>query len=764
MARDDRRSPVRGAPAAPAAPGEHRDLDAEKYRFLVEATHTGFVILDGAGRVLDASAEYVRMSGHQALEEILGRSVVEWTAPHDLERNAAEVAKCLATGSVRDFRVDYLGPSGTLVNVELHATVLDGAPAPRIMTVCREVTERRRTEARLQEEEARTRRIIEAMPIGMHLYRLEPGGRLVFVGANPAADRILGVENAQFVGQTIEEAFPPLASTEIPRRYREVVTTGITWETESVEYEHGAIRGAFGVHAFRAGPGSLVVAFQEITERKRAEEALRQSEERFRTLAEALPLSVFEMDLEGRFTYVNHAGLRTFGHTAEEVDAGLGMDQVIVPAQQAQARAMLAERAVGKIGGYVEYEARRKDGTTLPILVATSPILREGSPVGFRGIATDLTERKRLEEEMLKGQKLESIGTLAGGIAHDFNNLLQAVAGLLGMAREAIGDREAVLQLLGQADAALHRSVGLTTQLLTFAKGGRPVKRVIRLGPVIEGAVTLALSGSRVQSAVRLAPDLRPVEADAGQIAQVIQNIVLNADQAMPNGGQVTVEARNVDAPTGDGQVELTIRDTGPGISPEHLSRVFDPYFTTKVKGSGLGLATCYSIVRNHGGVITVGSEPGRGSTFTIRLPATDLPLEEARAEVARPLPPGRRILVMDDEPLVRQVAGALARSLGHHVELAEDGEQAVRIYGEAIASGHPFDAVILDLTVRGGMGGKEALARLRALDPGVKAIVSSGYSAEAPLASFEQLGFRAVLGKPYTRDALDAVLRSLLG
>jgi two-component system cell cycle sensor histidine kinase/response regulator CckA len=614
------------------------------------------------------------------------------------------------------------------------------------------------TDRFLREAEARTQRIVEAMPIGLHLYRLEPDGRLVFTGANPAADRILGVENARFVGLTIEEAFPPLAATEIPGRYREVARTGAPWETESVAYEDGAIKGAFAVHAFLAGPGSVVVAFHDITERKRSEEALRQSEERFRMLTEALPLAVFEIDLAGHFTYANHAALATFGYAAEEV-AQVSIERILGPAS-GRARAMLAERLAGRSAGYLEYEAFRKDGTTLHILVGTSVIRRGDRPVGFRGIATDLTERKRLEEELLRTQKLESIGTLAGGIAHDFNNLLQGIFGLITMARAAIDDRASALALLGQAESALHRSVGLTTQLLTFAKGGKPVKKVVDLAPIVAESVHFALSGSKVVPELTLAPDLRAAEVDANQIAQVIQNIVLNADQAMPGGGRITVEARNAPGDT----VEIAIRDTGVGIPPEHLPRIFDPYFTTKEKGSGLGLATSYAIVRSHGGSLGASSELGVGTTFTIRLPSVDRPARPAGTTAHDVPAPGRRILVMDDEAIVRRVSASLLESLGCVVEVAEDGERAIVSYKAALDGGRPFDAVILDLTVRGGMGGREALARLRELDPGVRAIVSSGYSAEAPVSDHREFGFLAALAKPYDRAALQQVLHQVLG
>jgi CheY-like chemotaxis protein len=325
--------------------------------------------------------------------------------------------------------------------------------------------------------------------------------------------------------------------------------------------------------------------------------------------------------------------------------------------------------------------------------------------------------------------------------------------------------------MLEQAEKALHRSVNLTSQLLTFSKGGKPVKKVFALRPLIESSVAFALSGSRNTCEIVTDDGLRAIEADEGQIGQVIQNIVLNADQAMPLGGRITITARNIPASattclsgaaTGDA-VEITIQDQGTGIPEEHLSRIFDPYFTTKEKGSGLGLATTYSIIKNHGGMITVASELRKGTTFTICLPASGASVEREEASARLAAGNRGRILVMDDEHVVREVTGELLRSLGHEVVLADRGEAAVMQYRTAMAEGRPFDIVILDLTVRGGMGGAEAVKKLRELDPNVKAVMSSGYSDDAVTADYRRQGFTAFLKKPYKVEELQSTLNALL-
>ena len=340
------------------------------------------------------------------------------------------------------------------------------------------------------------------------------------------------------------------------------------------------------------------------------------------------------------------------------------------------------------------------------------------------------------------------------------------------MAKMTLDQKEKSLAMLEQSEKALHQSVNLTTQLLTFSKGGKPVKRSLSLLPVIENAARFALSGSRSEYRSSSAPDLRRVEADEGQLGQVIQNIVLNADQAMPLGGCVEIAAQNVSASdaslprsiAGKDHVLITIRDSGVGIPEQYLGKIFDPYFTTKEKGSGLGLATSYSIIRNHGGLIDVRSRVGKGTTFFLYLPASEAVAEESPGAAAPGKARSGRVLVMDDEKVIREVAGELLRTLGHEAEFAESGEAALTMYREAMAAAKPFDVVILDLTIRCGMGGLETLGKLLEIDPGAKAVVSSGYSDEAALSNYREHGFRAFLKKPYNMDELQNTLSNMLG
>lgn len=409
----------------------------------------------------------------------------------------------------------------------------------------------------------------------------------------------------------------------------------------------------------------------------------------------------------------------------------------------------------------------------------------QDSPVGFFDILAfqtgpgnvavilqDVSERRKQEEDDLRLQKLEALGSLAGGIAHDFNNLLQGIFGYIELAKMSYDNKDRMLAMLSHAEDALHQSVNLTTQLLTFSKGGKPIKKLINLRRVIENSTRFTLSGSWSDFRIDIAPDLWQVEADEGQIGQVIQNILLNAEQSMPTGGSIVITAKNIpdsDASFPHGPIRrkhvlIAIKDTGIGIPEQYISKIFDPYFTTKEKGRGLGLATSYSIIQNHGGMIDVTSVMDKGTTFFIYLPAVETKKEIREASPITSVS-GRKgkVLVMDDEKFILNIAQELITALGHDVDLAEHGEAAIEKYRTAMESGKPFDIVILDLTIRGGMGGRETIQRLREIDPSVKAIVSSGYSDDDIVSEYKNYGFKERLAKPYKlamlRDALNALL-----
>jgi signal transduction histidine kinase/CheY-like chemotaxis protein len=383
-------------------------------------------------------------------------------------------------------------------------------------------------------------------------------------------------------------------------------------------------------------------------------------------------------------------------------------------------------------------------------------------------LRAEIAQREQTEEELLRARKLESLGVLAGGIAHDFNNFLTVVQGNIEVAKVQLDPREPAHEFLNQAASACQRAKFLSSQLLTFAKGGAPVRSVVSLAQLVTDAVHLARTGSPVGIEVKIAEGLWSAQVDPGQIGQVLHNILLNARQAMPGSGIIEVRAENVAFPNGpdeeaDPRVRISIRDYGGGIPTDVLRRIFDPYFTTKPGGSGLGLATAYAIVVKHGGHISVDSTPGVGTVFVIDLPASLVsPLPPAPAAETTQTGTGR-LLVMDDEEALRILFKAVLSKLGYDVQTARDGAEAIALYETTEAAGGGFDAALLDLTVTGGMGGLEAAAKLRELNPSLKLIVSSGYS-EAPVMShFAEYGFDAVILKPWTVKEISEVLRKVL-
>jgi len=512
----------------------------------------------------------------------------------------------------------------------------------------------------------------------------------------------------------------------------------------------------------------------EISDRRAAEERLRVSEERFRDLVETSSDWIWEVDPEGVYTYVSPKVEELLGYRPEEVIHKTPFD-LMPREEETRVRGFFQEISrSGRPFSGLENRSLHKDGRVVILETSGEPIKdASGKLLGYRGIDRDITERKRMESEGQRMRNLESLGLLAGGIAHDFNNLLSAIFGNIDLARHATPRASEPYQLLGNAANAIDKARRLTAQLLTFARGGVPIKKTISMGSLILDTSRLVLSGSSTKCNFALADDLWDVDGDEGQIWQVLQNLLVNASDAMPRGGTVTISAENYvadlasDLPARNGTyVKVTVADNGSGIEEDVLSRVFDPYFSTKEKsgerGRGLGLSVCHSIIKKHDGHIFLDSQPGRGTTVSFYLPASRRkadPTTHASQERTPASAKRRRVLLLEDEDVVRDVTVKMIKHLGHDCESSLDGEMAIERYLQARAAGMPFDLVILDLTIRGGMGGEEAMRRLLTIDPSVKAIVASGYADSEVIANCRRYGFRSAIVKPYDLESLRNVI-----
>jgi PAS domain S-box-containing protein len=495
----------------------------------------------------------------------------------------------------------------------------------------------------------------------------------------------------------------------------------------------------------------------------------------YRTLLDASPDPIVVYDIKGIPIYVNPAFIRVFGWQFQEV-SGKHIDYVPqenrIDTDEMIARLMRGEKITS-------WATRRttKTGKILDISLSAAPYYGvEGEMAGCVVHLRDQTEQKKMEDELLKVRKLESVGLLAGGIAHDFNNILSGIMLNAQMAASQIEPEQEANQYLSGIEEATQKAASLTQQLLTFAKGGAPVLRTASITKLIKESAEFVLHGTSVRGAFDFAEGLSPVEMDVGQMNTVIHNLIINAIQAMPQGGVITISADNLcveEKQTGPfllrlrpgNYVKITIKDTGIGISREDLPRIFDPYFTTKADGNGLGLATAFSIIGQHHGHIAVESEETVGTTFHIYLPAGNAPVESAGACTDKiHFFAGRgKILVMDDEMALRNLTRSMLNRAGYEVETAADGNEAVQSYKSALDSGKPFDAVIMDLTVPGGMGGKKTIERLLEIDTGVKAIVFSGYATDPIMADYKRYGFKGVITKPFRIEQLTKTLRDVL-
>jgi two-component system, cell cycle sensor histidine kinase and response regulator CckA len=762
-----------------------RDLVAR----IAASSPVGICLLDRHGVITFANGEAERILG-LSRDEITQRAYnsPEWRITDfdggPLPEEQLPFRQVLAAKrAVRDVRHAVQWPTGrrTLLSVNAAPLFDPSGEVDGVVVALEDVTERVQAEHALAQSEERFRSIVQSSPMGMHLYSLEADGRLVFRGANPAADAILRVDHSHFVGRTIEDVFPALAGTEVPQRYRRACAAGEPWQTEQIDYADERIRGAFEVHAFQTAPGAMAAIFVDITRRKQNEEALRRERDFSDTLVQASPAFFVAISSEGRVMMMNRAMLSALGYSRDEV---VGRDYLSTFVPEAD------RPALGEVFNQLLRDRRptinenrtlAKDGRELLVEWHGRPVLRrDGTLDYFFGVGIDLTERNRaaaektrLEVQLAQAQKMEAIGRLAGGVAHDFNNMLAAIQGYaeLILRAQQPGDR-----FHGEVEEILkagQRAAGLTQQLLAFSRKQMIAPQVLDLNGLVEDSARMLarLIGEDIVLEVAPGAGEARVKADPHQLEQVLVNLAVNARDAMPNGGRLTIRtsqleldeerARTMNVEPGP-YVVLAVGDTGGGMDDATRARIFEPFFTTKEpsRGTGLGLATVHGIVLQNHGQIEVFSAPGVGTTFLIYLPREEAPAREPGGLPETSTAVGTEtILLVEDEALVRTLARTVLVSLGYDVLEANDGQDALRLCGS-----HP-GAIHLLLTdvIMPSMNGRDLARQVLELRPGVKVLFMSGYThdALAPHGVLEE-GIE-LLEKPFTVEDLGRRVRAVL-
>ncbi|MBU1140160.1 MAG: PAS domain S-box protein, partial [Proteobacteria bacterium] len=642
-----------------------------------------------------------------------------------------------------------------------------------------EVRERKQAEADLAFGRQRLQAIFDSSPAAIFIHDMDGS----ILDLNRTMLKMFGVDKEEGLTLSLtEEYFSPENPLEMAAYFWKEASEGQPQQFDWIfrrPHDGSTFIGQVNLEKIVFGDKEVVCAtVLDITARKEAEENLASEQERLAVTLRSIADGVIATDTEGKIVLLNKVAEELTGWSHEEAKGRLSTEVFnIINEKTGQKCASPVRRVldIGRIIGLANHTALiAKDGSVRSIADSGAPIRdRESVIVGVVLVFRDVTHEKKIEEELLKIRKLESIGVLAGGIAHDFNNILSAILGNIELAAYRIAEDDSkTMTLLAEAQKASKRAAKLTQQLLTFSKGGVPVREATTLPELITDSADFVLHGSQVFCKYTFPDDLWMVDVDSGQIGQVVQNIILNAKHAMPEGGAIVIRCANVkdaareallNVDKGD-YVRITIQDTGVGIPQEIRDKVFDPYFTTKQEGSGLGLAICHSIVHKHEGYLTVDSVSGKGTTFTIYLPAVFSPdrhTEEKHGVV--PSVKAARIMVMDDDEMVRTVAAAQLTILGHEPVLVTDGEQAINRYQKSQDRGTPIDLVIMDLTIPGGMGGQEAAQKLHQLDPKAIIIVASGYSNDRVMANYREYGFYSAVAKPFDLTELSRAIESAL-
>lgn len=776
------------------------------------------------GKIIYTNEAACRVHGCSR-EEMIGRSINDLDEPDIAQHTNTRLEK-LRSGEALTFEGERRRKDGTPFPVEITARMIEWKNRRMAFAIDHDISDRRQTENALLSSEFQFDNLISASERQAQELALLDRVRTVLAGETDlqAVFRTIVEAVADTFGYTrvalyllkedllhaqhftgFKKIKTPIALTEgltgrVARTGEPALLENVSEDPEHVSTEEGILSElvvpildqgtvigtlnieSTGDQVLSASDLTMMIALSEhigvAIGRARLYSEVRASGARYRNLVEQLNDVIFTLNARGHISYISPVIQRYSGFDAE---SWIGrpftelMDQHEGPMMMGHVQRMIAGE-----GEPFEFRVRVKDGERRWVRSSARVIKNEEGASEVIGMLTDITDRKRMEEERVKFSKLESLGVLAGGIAHDFNNLLTGVLGNMSIASLTLSPDDPINENLKNAEEALSKAKDLTYQLLTFAKGGTPVKTLVSLKGLLSEIAPFILRGASSGHDLELNDGLWQVEADTGQISQVFQNIIINADQAMPDGGVILIKAVNVTIEPGQmpddlslapgSYVKVDIIDQGRGIAPEQMSKIFDPYFSTKDEGTGLGLATAHSVITQHGGTIVVDSKLGQGTTFTVYLPATTASIEEPADEEPdvdlTPLDVGEhegRILVLDDEEMILSLVKQILTRFGYSVAVTTDGTDTLALYKEALMTNQPFDMVILDLTIPGGKGGKDVIQEIRTLNPDVHAIVSSGYYNDPVLANYRDHGFDGIVAKPYKVHELLQVIQNTL-
>jgi PAS domain S-box-containing protein len=729
----------------------------ERYRSIISNMQDVFYRSDSEGRLVMISQSGAELLGYDSPQQMIGM-VIRDNLYFDPRERDAFVSNLKLKGLLSGYEVTLKRKEGTPVPVATSTHLLFNTAGSfcGVEGIFRDISEQRRADEALRLSEEKFSKAFSQAPLLMTISDIGTGR---YLEVNNRFCQISGYSQNEAVGRTSLD----LGWISAEERDRLIGILKRDGRVLDIELSLTAKDGHTVICLYSAeiihveGTDRLLSIAMDITQRKRTEGLLRESEQRYRILFNAESDAIVVIDAETmQHIDVNDSAVEMYGYSRPEL---LMLNPAGLSAEPEETERRISE-GKGLVRIPLRYH-RKKDGTVFPVEISARFFEYGGRKILLAAMR-DISEIQKLQQERDKSQRLESLGLLAGGIAHDFNNILTGIIGNLSLARVMIDGEHRAAGRLDECEKAARRAGELTQQLLTFARGGEPVKKVMDATRLIDEALSFTLSGSKVKGELDIAPDLWAVEVDGGQINQVLNNLLINAVQAMPVGGTVTVSARNENGENEtDCFVRISIRDTGSGIPADILPRIFDPYFSTKSEGTGLGLASVYSIIARHGGSITVSSEPGCGTEFKLRLPAVTKPVSGKQAnDGAGPgtgLP--MRVLIMDDEEMIREVAVMMLSEIGCSADACGNGREAVALYQAAIDRNAPYDAVILDLTVPGGMGGLEAAGLIKSIDPLATLIVSSGYSQDAVTADFRAHGFSGAVMKPYSMEMFTAEL-----